>query len=98
MFKLVAGIITLVALAILIVLNINNQSTINLFGAKLENVSVVVIALVGFALGLFYSFVGSVRQLIARRRKAKHTKIEHDLAARAVELRSREELASSSKN
>ena len=89
MFKLVAGIITLIALAILIVLNINYQSTINLFGAKLENVSVIVIALAGFALGLFYSFVGSVRQMISRRRKTRHTKVERALSASAGDARSK---------
>jgi uncharacterized integral membrane protein len=70
MVRLITSAVILVILGILIILNLNNRSTINLFGARLENVSVIVIALVGFVLGILYSVALYITSRYAKRRKA----------------------------
>jgi uncharacterized integral membrane protein len=86
MTKLIASAVILVALAILVILNVNYKSTINLFGAQLDNVSVVVIALAGFALGIIYSVLLHITNRVARRRKVSLKNTGSGLAARAAKM------------
>jgi uncharacterized integral membrane protein len=71
MSKLIASAIVLVALAILIFLNVNYTSAINLFGVQLDNVSVVIIAIAGFALGIVYSLLLYIIDRVSKQRKSK---------------------------
>ncbi len=91
MSKLIVGIVTLVALAILIILNVDYKSTINLFGARLENVSVIVIAIAGFILGIVYSGVLFLINLIDKRRRTKQKKTGQGLKEKEAQLKEREE-------
>jgi uncharacterized integral membrane protein len=68
--KLIAGAVILVALIVLVVLNVDNKSTISLYGAQLENVSVIVIALTGFFLGVLFSVVVYITNRLSRRKRA----------------------------
>jgi uncharacterized integral membrane protein len=86
MTRLIASVVVLAALAILIILNVNYQSPINLFGAQLSNVSVVVIALAGFILGIVYSAVLHIISRICRRQRASLKKTGKNLTAKATEL------------
>lgn len=95
MSKLISSAVVLVALGILTILNADNTSTINLFGARLENVSVIVVAAAGFILGVVYSFVIHGSNLINARRKAGHMQKSQSLKEREAELKEREELVSS---
>jgi len=78
MVKLIVGVVVLVALGVLIILNVNYKSPLNLFGAQLSNVSVVVIAIVSFLLGIIYSLLVSVVNRIRRGRKNNPKKAPHD--------------------
>ena len=90
MAKLIVGVVTLVALAILVILNVNYKSTINLFGARLENVSVIVIAIAGFVLGIVYSGVLYFVNLLSRRQKTKQKKTQQGLKEKEAQLDERE--------
>ncbi len=92
MVKLIASAVILVILSILIILNLNNKSTINLFGAKLENVSIIVIALVGFILGILSSVVLYITNRRAKRRQTSLEKKGQRLATKESEVAERENL------
>jgi len=92
MAKLIASAATLVILSILIILNLNNKSAINLFGANLENVSIIVIALAGFILGILYSVVVYIANRHAKRRKASMRKKDQRVATKASEVTERQDL------
>ncbi len=93
MVRLIVGIVVLLALGVLIILNVNYKSPLNLFGAQLSNVSVVVIAIVSFLLGIIYSFIVSVVNRIRKGRKNGRKRVRDDLNAKAVELEQREKAA-----
>lgn len=51
------SIVSLIALAVLIVLNIDARTSFNLFGWQFEDIAVPVLAIVSFVLGALYSFI-----------------------------------------
>jgi uncharacterized integral membrane protein len=51
------SILSLIALAVIIVLNIDARTTFNLFGWQFENLAVPVLAIVSFVLGALYTFI-----------------------------------------
>ena len=87
--RLIVGAIMLVAFTILVILNVNYRSTINLFGVRLENVSVVVIAIVAFAIGIVYSFFLAFINMINRLRRKRRQRIDHRLETKAAEAAAR---------
>ena len=89
--KLVVSALILIALAVLIVLNVNYRSTVNLFGAQFENVSVIVIAIAGFVLGVVYTVIIYVINLLNRQKKSSQKKKREDLKQKEVELKQRAE-------
>jgi len=76
-----------IALLVLIVLNLNYKSTINLFGARLQDVSVVVIAIAGFVLAILYSFVLYTLNTINRLKKRGRKRARQILAHTEPELK-----------
>ncbi len=88
--KLIVSALILIALAVLIVLNFNYRSTVNLFGAQFENVSVIVIAIAGFVLGVIYTVIIYVINLLNKRKKESQKKKREGLKQKEVELRQRE--------
>ncbi len=92
MAKLIASAVVLVALAVLIVLNVNYKSAVNLFGAQFENVSIIVIAIAGFVLGIIYTVIIYVINLSNKQKKAAQKKKREDLKQKEAELKQREEL------
>jgi uncharacterized integral membrane protein len=93
MVRLIVGGVILIALAILLILNVNYKSSLNLFGAQLQDVSVVVIAVVGFLLGIVSSIVLHVGNLISRQRKSSQKKTRQGLKEKEADLKVREESA-----
>jgi uncharacterized integral membrane protein len=84
--RLVISIILLIALCVLVVMNVNYKTSINLFWKTFDQVSVVAIALVSFVFGVVYSFfLYAARYLDGRRRSA--------LLARGQDLERREKEA-----
>jgi uncharacterized integral membrane protein len=94
--RLIVGAIMLVAFTILVILNVNYKSTINLFGVRLENVSVVVIAIVAFAIGIVYSFFLAFINMINRLRRKRRQKIDDRLETKAAEAAARAETVAAS--
>jgi len=88
--KLIVSALILIALAVLIVLNVNYRSTVNLFGAQFENVSVIVIAIAGFVLGVIYTVIIYVINLLNKQRKDSQKKKREGLKQKEVELKQRE--------
>ncbi len=93
MVRIVVSVVLLVALAILVSLNLGVTAAINLFGAHMEGVPVVAIALLSFAIGVVYSLFLYVAQFLhGRRRKALDAK-DRDITERERALAAREEEA-----
>jgi uncharacterized integral membrane protein len=93
MVRIVVSVVLLVALAILVSLNLGVTATINMFGAHVESVPVVAIALLSFAIGVVYSLFLYVAQFMhGRKRKALDAK-DRDIKERERALTAREEEA-----
>lgn len=76
MFRIIFSAVLLVVLAVLVVLNLDSTSTVNLFGREFESVSVVAIGLVSFVAGVVYSFIIYLGNYIARGRRDRLSKRE----------------------
>jgi hypothetical protein len=90
MVRIVVSVVLLVALAILVSLNLGVTAAINLFGARVEGVPVVAIALLSFAVGVVYSLFLYVAQFLHGRKKkaldARHKEVtERERAVTARE-------------
>jgi uncharacterized integral membrane protein len=71
MIRLVVSIVLMVILAVFIALNMPYQTTINLFGYILEQISVVAVVILAMVAGIIYSFGLYLTNYFAKRRKAK---------------------------
>jgi len=96
--KLIVSALILIALAVLIVLNVNYRSTVNLFGAQFENVSVIVIAIAGFVLGVVYTVVIYFINLVNKRKKDSQKKKREGLKQKEIELKQRAEASGGSED
>jgi uncharacterized integral membrane protein len=68
--RLIVGVLILVVLAVLFAMNAGNRTDLNLFGYRIEQVSVVIVAVASFILGVLYSFIVYFLRFIDRRRRA----------------------------
>ncbi len=80
MVRLILSIVSLIFLSWIIGSNIGNTAPFNLFGRVYENVSVVVIALLSFVLGIIYSFgyfvYGKIRRAGAEKLRRKKDELK----------------------
>ena len=102
MGRIVVTIISVIAVAVVLVMNAGAQVDFNLLGWQLESVPVTVIAIGGFVLGVLYSFLfyvanflskGQRDRLAARRQKVRSK--EQDIKSRDADLKQREKLVDS---
>ena len=91
MARIVFSIVFLVALAILIIMNIGNAASVNVFGWKVADLSVTVVAIVSFVAGVLYSFVFYLISYLERGRKDRLTKKKQKLKNQEQELKTREQ-------
>ena len=84
MGRIIFSILSLIALAVIIVMNAGTIGSFNLFGWQFEEVPIIVIAIISFVLGAVYSFVFYITSYFARSRKEK-------LAMQKQRLKSQEE-------
>lgn len=75
----------------------NYKSTVNLFGAHIEGVSIIVIVVVGFVLGVIYSFVIHVVDAIRKQKKTINKKRQNRLKQTEGQLKVREESTAAEK-
>ncbi|MBU8912445.1 MAG: LapA family protein [Spirochaetales bacterium] len=91
MARIIFSIIFLVAVAILIVMNIGSAAPVNVFGWKIEELSVTVVALVSFVAGVIYSFVFYLISYLERGTRERMAKRKKKLKDQEVELKTREQ-------
>ena len=87
MIRLIVGVVILVVLAVLFALNAGNKTDLNLFGSRLEQVSVVIVAVASFILGVLYSFIIYFLRFIDRRRRASFKSRDQQVRTREQELK-----------
>ena len=93
MVRIVISIVLLIALCVLVVLNLEYRTSINLFWVRFDQVSVVAIALVSFVFGVLYSFfLYATRYFVGLRRNSLLARSQ-DLAQREQEAVAREKEA-----
>lgn len=91
MWRLIMSIVMLVILAVLVAFNASSTTQIRLPGIRMEDASVVAIALVSFVLGVIYSFLLYVFARIDRRRTERLKKKKQKLADREDSIDERED-------
>ena len=90
MVQIIVTTVLVVALAVLVAFNLRATTSIRLFGAQFNDVSVAVIALLSFALGVVYSLVLYVSRYFRRRRMEQLEQRHREVARREQDLASRE--------
>jgi uncharacterized integral membrane protein len=86
MGRLITTIVLMLAVCVLVVLNLDHKTSVNLFWVTFQDTSVVVVGLVSFVVGVVYSFF-----LYAGRRFASYRK--SSLASRRLAVSQREKEA-----
>jgi hypothetical protein len=90
MGRIIVTVILVVVLAVLVSMNLGFTTTVNLFGTKFENVSVVAVAALSFALGVVYSLVIYISKFLRRRAKRGLVNRDRHLTEREKELSNRQ--------
>jgi uncharacterized integral membrane protein len=97
MGRIIFSILSLIALAVIIVMNAGLQTDFNLLGWQLESLPVTAIAIACFVLGVLYSFIfyfasylakGRRERLAAKRQRLKTQ--EQQIKSRDADLKQRE--------
>ncbi|MBE3065001.1 MAG: LapA family protein [Acidobacteria bacterium] len=83
MARIIITVILVVVLAVLVSMNLGFTTSVNLFGTRFDNVSVVAVAALSFAVGVVYSLLIYIGRFLHRRAK-------HGLASRDRDLTERE--------
>jgi uncharacterized integral membrane protein len=90
MGRVIVTAILVVVLAVLVSMNIGSMTTVNLFGTKFENVSVIAVAAISFALGVVYSVIIHISKSLRRRAKRELSNRNQQLMEREKELSNRQ--------
>jgi len=93
MVRIVVSVILLVALAFIVIGNQGVTAAINLFGARVESVPVVAIALFSFAVGVVYSLFLYIAQFMHGRKKKALEARHREVTERERAVTEREEEA-----
>jgi uncharacterized integral membrane protein len=93
MVRIIVSVVFLVLLAVFVSLNLEFKASVNLFGARFDNVSVVAVAALSFALGIVYSLIIYVGRFFKRRAVKELATRKKSLTEREKQLASREPTA-----
>lgn len=91
MLRLIISIFFLVILAVLIALNLGHNTSFNFYGLKLQEIPVMVIAILSFVVGVLYSFVYYFSNYLAKMSKNRIKKKGMLVKTREMELEEKEE-------
>jgi uncharacterized integral membrane protein len=91
MARIIITVIFLIAIAILIILNIGSGAPVNLFGWKVEEMPVSVVAIISFVAGVLYSFIFYLMSYIERGRRDRLAKRKMRLRNQEAELKTRQQ-------
>jgi uncharacterized integral membrane protein len=95
MVRIIVSVVLLVLLAILVALNVGFTTTVSLFGFRLENVSIVSVGILCFALGVLYSVFLYFGRYLHGRARDKLARKDRQIAEREKELSVRQTEAES---
>ncbi|MFZ2914813.1 MAG: LapA family protein, partial [Rectinemataceae bacterium] len=90
MVQIIVSLILLILLAVLVSLNLVFSTSVNLFGARLDNVSVVAVSALSFAFGILYSLFIYLGRYMHRRKTRGLAAKDLDIKEREKQLASRE--------
>ena len=90
MGRIIFSIISLIAFAVIVVMNIGTVTSFNLFGWQFAEVPVVVLAIVSFVVGALYSFVYYISHYFAKSRKEKLTVQKQQLKSQEQTIKSKD--------
>lgn len=90
MGRIIVTVILVVVLAVIVSLNLGFTTSVNLFGTRCDNVSVVAVAALSFALGVVYSLFIYFGRFLHRRAKRGLADRNRDLTERERELVNRQ--------
>ena len=93
MGRIITTVITVVVLAVLVSMNLGFATSVNLFGRKFDNVSVVAVAALSFALGVVYSLFIGIGIFLHQRKKRALAGRDRRLTERETELAKRQKEA-----
>lgn len=91
MGRIIVTVVLAVVLAVLVSLNLGFTTSVNLLGARFDNVSIVAIAALSFAGGLVYSLFIYIGRFLHRRAKRGFANRDRDLAEREREPANRQD-------
>ena len=91
MIRLIINIVLLVILAVFIALNGTFRTDVNIFGWKLEDISVVAVMIISLAVGVIYSFSFYLSNYFAKLSKQKLKEKSRSTKVKEKELKEREE-------
>jgi uncharacterized integral membrane protein len=80
MVRIIVTAVLVVLLAVLVAFNLRFTTSVSIYGALFEEVPVMVIALLSFALGVTYSLVLYTERYLSRRRKLGRQKRHREVA------------------
>ena len=86
MGRIIFSVALLLVLVVLIVMNLGPSTPINLFGARFQNVPVVAVAMLSFAVGLVYSLFLYIGQYLHRASRDRLAQRHRDVEERERKL------------
>ncbi len=86
MGRIIFTVILLLVLTVLIVMSLGPTTPVNLFGARFQNIPVVAVAMVSFALGLVYSLFLYIGQYVHRASRDRLARKHRDVEERERKL------------
>jgi uncharacterized integral membrane protein len=89
--RIILSIVLLVILAVVVALNATYTTGFNLFGYKIEEVSIVAVGLSAFVLGVIYSFLLYSLSYLEKRRRARLKDKQKAVRQKETQLGHREE-------
>jgi uncharacterized integral membrane protein len=86
MGRIIFSVVVLVLLTILIVMNLEPTTSVNLFGARFDKVPVVAVAMLSFAVGVVYSLFLYIGQSLHRSSRERLAQRHRDIEERERKL------------
>ena len=91
MTRLIVSIVFFIILAVFTAMNVGFTTSINLFGYKIAEVSVVAVSISAMAVGILYSFALYLSNFLARSKATKVKRARVDAKAKEKELAAKEQ-------
>lgn len=94
MARIIVSMLLLVVLAVLVSFNLGFTTSVSLFGARFDQVPVMAVALLSFALGVLFSLVLYVGHFLHTRKREALVKRHKEISEREAKVAERESEAS----